>query len=1084
MIRNIRNFLTLCVCLMICSFNISNSFSDSNLEMTNFGLQSFDNSYIENKGQWNSDILFVGNSKGITLILKNDGLYIDAYKYNGNNKLGNFIKFEFMNSNLNSNIKITKSQNFEVSRGLENLTINYIIGNNNSNWVTNVKRYNEVLVHNIYEGIDLRLTFDENYPRYDFIINPGADLNKIKVKLDGAKIIENNKNELVLNTSIGNLYNGKLKTINVLKNGKSKVVNSEFEFYNNQFKFNVKDYDRNNVLIIDPIIYMSYLGGNGNDEIRGVRRIDDKRFVVVGNTNSTNFPITSGAYQTSISGSIDVFYIIFTNNGRFVVPEYVTFLGGAGVEKAVSVGIDNSSNIYITGTTNSIDFPVSSNPLKNTNSGGTDIFYSKFSLTQNTPIFSSYIGGGDEDIVTEMLLRTNGSFYLVGQTFSTNFPKVGGLGNNPYRGSGDGFVALVNASGFDLAFSNFFGGSAEDIINAIDVDAKDDIYLVGSTKSTNLTVVPVPSGGFSPDSPFQAANNGGWDAFVLKYNKGGGSVYSSTYVGGSADDFGAGVLSNGDGTITFAGYSSIETIAKPTFPLKGAFQDKHAGGIDAFIGKLDLIRESQNRNRQDALFLSFFGGKNDDLVAKMRRSENNNFTLVGTTNSNNLPLVNAEFDKLVGGIDIYVGEFSSNGTSVSYCTYLGTKGDDLAFDLSYDVNSHYFVAGSTKTKDFTSSQNSLQSKFGGGETDGLIIKNLTGELNISSPSGGNSYCPGQEVNISWAVDNLDKTKGFDISYYKESDKVVNLITNTKEESSYRWTIPNSLPIGNDYVLVVSHPSGAYDITNSPFSIAGTVTIDKIFIDGNAIDSLCEGGSVKIKVETIGDNPKFQWRFKGTNITGSTSNELTLNNILPNQEGEYDVLVTGGCGSGVASSKVNIKVLRNSSITTQPLSSISADENNNVEIGVVATGSNITYQWVKDNVDLPNENKNLLIINNAKVSNSGVYFCKINGSCGEQKTTTSTTLTVNPISSVDNDLLNEKDINVIFHENILKVEFINTNYVNNTKLYISDNNGNIVNHFTSNNQNLTYDFNYLSNGVYWLIKENEGITKRMKLLVIK
>lgn len=1083
MILNLRYFLTISIFLLISSFNYS--YSDTNMDMTNFGLQSFDNSYIENKGQWNSDILFVGNSRGITLVLKNDGLYIDAYKYNNNDKLGNFIKFEFMGSSLNSNIKITKTQNFENTSGLENLSTNYIIGNDKSKWATNVKRYNQIIVHNLYEGIDLRLTFDENYPRYDFIVNPGADLNKIKVKLDGANIIENNKNELVLNTSIGNLYNGKLRTFNVLNNGKTNSINSEFEFYNNQFKFKVNDYDRNKVLVIDPIIYMSYFGGNGNDEVRGIRRIDDKSFVVVGNTNSANFPVTTGAYQSSISGSFDVFYVVFRNNGRFVVPEYVTFLGGAGNEKAISVGVDNLSNIYISGTTNSIDFPVSSNPLKNTNSGGTDIFFSKFSITQSAPLFSSYLGGADEDILTDMLVRTNGSFYLVGQTFSTNFPKVGGIGNNPYRGNGDGFVALVNNSGFDLAFSNYFGGSAEDVINAIDVDAKDDIYLIGSTKSTNLTVVPVPSGGWTPDSPFQAANNGGWDAFVLKYNKGGGSIYSSTYVGGSADDFGTGVLSNGDGTITFAGYSATETNATKTFPLKGAFQDKHAGGIDAFLGKLDLIRVNQNRNRQDALFLSFFGGRSDDIVTKLKRNDlNNNISMVGTTNSNNLPLVGAELDKLVGGTDIFVTEFNNTGSTVSYCTYLGTKVDDVAFDLSYDVNGHYFVVGSTKTKDFTSTINSKQTAFGGGETDGLIIKNLTGSLNISSPSGGNTYCPGQEVNITWAADNIDKSRGFDISYYKESDNIVTLIANTKQENSYKWTIPNNLPIGKDYIIVVSHPSGAYDITNAAFSIAGNVTIDNILIEGNAVDSLCEGGSIKLKVETTGENPKYQWRFKGANITGASTNELTLNNILPTQAGDYDVLVSGDCGTGTPSSKINVKVLTNSNITTQPIENITTDEKTNFEISVVATGSNIKYQWMKDNIDLPNENKNKLSISNAQVSNAGVYSCKINGSCGEQKISNTTTVTVNPLSSVDNDLMNEKDMNIIFNDNILKIEFVNSLNINNTEMFISDNNGNIVNKFTSVSQNIIYDLNYLSNGVYWLIKESNGDIKRMKLLVIK
>lgn len=1063
--------------------NTDDKLTNENI-LQNSNTNIFDNTFVKNQGQWADDILFVGFSDGVNLILKKDGLYIDAYKKESINavsysKKGSFIKYEFLNSNFTKGYSpIIEAKNISEHK------TNFIFGQDQSKWVYGVRTYKNIIQKNIYDNIDLALSFDTGSPRYDFVINPGGELSNLQIRLEGASILESNSKELTLMTNIGNLYNGKLKTFQNV-NGKQVEIASSFKFYNNQFKFEVAEYNKNLPLIIDPIIYASYLGGNGNDEVNSVKRISDDKFVVVGSTESSDFPVSPGAYQKLINGGKDVFMIIYKNYGRFFKPEYATFIGGAGNDLAVGVGVDNTNNIYISGTTNSNDFPVSSNPLKNTNSGGIDCFFAKFISTDNTPEFMSYLGGSGDDYVKDMLVRPNGSIYLVGQTFSSNFPKVGGLSNNTNRGAGDGFVLQVNSSGVDLAFSNFFGGTAEDVLNAIDVDDNDNIYLAGATKSVNIPLVPIPSGGFSPDSPYQGANNGGWDACIVKMNKGGGSIYSSTYFGGSADDFGTGVVSNGGGQITFAGHTATETNSTKTFPKRVPLQDTHAGGIDAFIGKLGLVEVVNNRRRQDLMFSTYFGGRSDDYVSKLRRNAgSNSLTLYGITNSNNLPLTGAEVDKIIGNTDFYIAEFDDALTGVSYCTYLGTKGEDISGDFAYDVSGSYFVVGTTKTKDFIGTENSIQPTFGGGDTDGFITKRINSELAISTPSGGATYCPGQDINVVWSAGDL--ANPFTIGYYRESDKLnLNIISDKVTTKSYKWTIPANLPAFDDYVIYVSHVSGAYDVINTPFKVSAAAKINGIAFEGTApTDSICEGGSLSMKVDAIGNELKYQWRHKGVNITGQTTNTLILTNITAAQAGDYDVVVNGTCSNNLTSTKLSFKVLTNPIITTQPTANTKILVGEGFELSTNATGSNVMYQWQKNGENIIGETTNKLKVTNAQLASSGKYKCLIDGSCGNQLSTDEATVEVEIGGGVSENDFENQFVKINSYEDILNIQ-INSQI--NGKIYVVNSNGVIIENLLTGNiisQSLEYNTNNLNSGVYWLVIENNSNADKFKFIVTK
>ncbi len=294
---------------------------------------------------------------------------------------------------------------------------------------------------------------------------------------------------------------------------------------------------------IDPtggmLVYSTYLGGSAIDTLHGLAIDGMGSAYVVGETSSPDFPIAN-ALQSTLKGRINAFISKLSIDGTSLV--YSTYLGGTGADQATAIALDSSENVYVTGTTNSLDFPTV-NPFQsanhvsiNGNSTPTG-FVSKLNAAGGALMYSSYLGGSGFELVRGIAVDNQGNAYIVGQTGSTDFPTVNAFqstNNATTRlGGGTAFITKINSTGDALMYSTYLGGSGGgngligDDAQAIAVNSSGDVFVGGVTASTDFpTVNPV-------QSTNKASAIGASNAFVSELNPAGNALLFSTYLGGS-----------------------------------------------------------------------------------------------------------------------------------------------------------------------------------------------------------------------------------------------------------------------------------------------------------------------------------------------------------------------------------------------------------------------------------------------------------------------------------------------------------------------------------------------------------------------
>jgi hypothetical protein len=266
--------------------------------------------------------------------------------------------------------------------------------------------------------------------------------------------------------------------------------------------------------------YSTYLGGNGTDQANGIAVDSSGNAWVAGLTWSSNFPVVK-ALQT-YGGSEDAFVAKLNATGTGLL--FSTYLGGSSLDEATAIAVDGSGNAYVTGSTGSSNFPVTTGVVQSAPGGffsGDDAFVVKYESSGSQVSYSTYLGGSGDDIAYGIAVDSQGNAYVTGETASSNFPTAGSL--NSYSGGTDAFIAVLNPLGASLLFSTFLGGSGDDSARAISIDGNGRIYVAGETSSTNFPIVPA-------SGALQAALGGGIeDAFVsaMQY-----CTYSVTATGG------------------------------------------------------------------------------------------------------------------------------------------------------------------------------------------------------------------------------------------------------------------------------------------------------------------------------------------------------------------------------------------------------------------------------------------------------------------------------------------------------------------------------------------------------------------------
>jgi hypothetical protein len=562
--------------------------------------------------------------------------------------------------------------------GLDPLSgrVNYFVGNDPSRWMANIPMFEKVRVAGIYPGIDLVCYGRDSQFEFDVVVHPGANPRKIALDFgggvpllqrDGRLLFRGVGGEFVLNPP--RVYQEANGGPNV--HGLRREIAAAYVITDkHRAGIRLGEYDPALPLVLDPTLsYASYLGGSGTDQGLGLATSSSGDAYITGATASVNFPLAN-PYQNMLNlGEQNAFVTHVSSNGSKLI--YSTYLGGNNVDQGSAIALDSGGNAYITGFTTSTTFPVM-NAIQPTLAGIENAFVTELNSSGSALVYSTYLGGRNEDLGTGIAVNSSGEAYLAGMTNSSDFPVKNAV-QPALAGAENAFVSKVSAGGSGLAFSTYLGGSGSDQAAAIALDPSGNAYVTGTATSTNFPVV----------NAFQPVSGGQSDAFITKFPAVGSPLTYSSYLGGSDADqgFGIAVDSAGDAYVTGATSST-------DFPTVNPVQATLASASDAFVTELDAAGSA-------LVYSTYLGGSGGDLGLAIAVGTKGNAYVTGQTRSSDFPIIAALQGALGGVANSFISEIAAQGAGLTLSTYYGGNGTDSGNAIAVDSSGNITIAGST-----------------------------------------------------------------------------------------------------------------------------------------------------------------------------------------------------------------------------------------------------------------------------------------------------------------------------------------------------------------------------------------------------
>ncbi len=599
-------------------------------------------------------------------------------------------------------------------------TVNYLFGDDRSKWLTGVPAYARVRAQGIYPGVDLVFYGNRRQFEYDFVVHPGTDPQSIRLGFEGladdkgGAVRIDARGDLVLRTAHGDLrlhrpiayqeIEGTRRLIEARYVVRTAIEHSSAA--RPAIGIDVVGYDAGRPLVIDPVLdYSTYLGGSGNDAGMAIAVDAAGQAYVTGLTESPDFPVAGVAPS---GGTRKVFVAKLNATGSALL--YATYLGGNGNDTATGIAVDATGNAYVTGLTESTDFPTVRG--YQSNQGGTDAFVTKLDPSGATPLYSTYLGGSGVDVGLGIAVD-GGQIYVTGYMESSDFPR-----RNAFQkpgGGADAFVTKLNpdlSGSASVVYSTPLGGTDRDEGHAIAVDSQGHAYVAGFTDSAKY-----------PTQNAYKKNQPGRDAFVTKLAPAGNALVFSTYLGGSGTDVGLGIAVDAAGMVYVTGYTDSSD-----FPKKTPYQSAAGGGTDAFATKFDAAGGLASS--------TYLGGSGGDAGLGIAVSANNDVHVTGHTDSTNFPTLNSQQGDQ-GGRDAFVVKLQlGSGSALVYSTYVGGGGSDEAYGIALDAEGNAYITGVTQSADFPTA-GAFATTLGGSQ-DAFVAKLIEpvsgADLTVSSLS--------------------------------------------------------------------------------------------------------------------------------------------------------------------------------------------------------------------------------------------------------------------------------------------------------------------------------------------------------------
>ncbi|MDX6447219.1 MAG: hypothetical protein QOH71_4293 [Blastocatellia bacterium] len=616
---------------------------------------------------------------------------------------------------------------------------NYLRGANPQKWQTNVPTFRKVVYEKIYPGINLTYYGNRRNLEYDFELAPGADPRVIQLAFNSQvrpHIAVNG--DLVLKSEGTELVERKPSVYQEIEGERHTIEGRYVLLANRRAGFEIGEYDRTKPLVIDPtLVYSTYLGGSGDDRGSSIAVDGSNNVYIAGTTSSPNFPTHGPAYP-STAGLDDIFVTKIDASGGNII--YSTYIGGAGLDRADGIALDSAGNAYVVGRVGntSTDFPTTAGSLAPTYQGGDfDGVVFKLNALGNNLIYSTFLGGEDNDSTEGIAVDVSGNACVTGGTRSAGFPVTASAFQSSRAGDTDAYLTKLNAAGSAVLYSTLLGGSSTDRGSGVALGPSGIVYVAGYAASTD----------FPTQNAFQTFSGGSFDAFITKIDtnaSGGASVLFSTYLGGIGDDKAYGiVIDNGGNNIYITGQTSSNN-----FPVLAPAQPAFGGSFDAFVAKISSSGAK--------VYATYLGGTGDDRSAGIAVNSAGAAYVTGFTSSTNFPTVTPLQISNGGGFDAFLAKLNPAGSAFLYSTYLGGNANESnttsvtsTNPIALDSVSDAYLTGFTSSTNFPTLTPIQPAKAAGQDAFVLKIADATPAADYSIsvspvsrtvvPGGGASY---------------------------------------------------------------------------------------------------------------------------------------------------------------------------------------------------------------------------------------------------------------------------------------------------------------------------------------------------------
>jgi hypothetical protein len=681
--------------------------------------------FIENKGQWEDDILFVGDTDFGRVIFREKQIQYQLIQYERNEEKSSFPLLSYQSYSVNLNYPKAKPSTIE---GIETTgtLFNYFIGDNPDQWASQCRAFRQITYTNLWEGIDLTYYFIEEGLKYDFILSPDADSSQLKTNIEGTHLLLKEKGtHAQLLTPLGTLMEAPLYTygtsthktypvsfidVTPFATSHEDALVPTSDFYTQLQPYlafssitslpsmpkatlsfaGIPPAPRKETLVIDPLIRTTYVGGSKQTDVNALV-IDDNDFVYVGGwTMSIDLPkMNSGFQNINPGGGNSSFVSCFSQDLSELC--HTTYLGGSGRDSINSICITKENNILVAGNSSSFNFPKTDggaqarNPSNHESPSG---FVALLSSDLSELHQATYFGGMDYDSIRAMKIFDNDQIYIAGTTDSQNIPKTDGgfqerfkeSVNHPYSASG--FVASISEDLKQIRQSTYLGGSNFDSISNLEITVHGSILIAGGTLSKDF---PLTDGTLIPKYHKKAE----YIIIMEPYDYGFISILNpeltqlqkSTFIGGT--DQGDEIVDlkiHPNGDIYFVGSGSRD------FPIAShGFQEEGYHYI-----------ASINEDLSQVIHATRF----DEWCQYLTISHAGNIFIAGWTMNTNLPMSKgSQNEHLYGRRDAFIAKFSDDLKKLYQATYIGGSDTDIASCIVAKNDQVVYISGGTRSKD-------------------------------------------------------------------------------------------------------------------------------------------------------------------------------------------------------------------------------------------------------------------------------------------------------------------------------------------------------------------------------------------------